>query len=86
MKILKDSITVDGHVLHRIQADRDIPCEDVDFRLGFPCIIKGRGEIRKNDDIIFVSNGNESYVYIKPLNQGFGNPVVLQKVKELCIK
>lgn len=29
MKILEDSITVDGHVLHRIQADRDIPCQDV---------------------------------------------------------
>lgn len=29
MKILEDSITVDGHVLHRIQADRDIPFHGV---------------------------------------------------------
>ena len=29
MKILEDSITVDGHILHRIQADRDIPCHGV---------------------------------------------------------
>ena len=29
MKILEDSITVDGHVLHRIQADRDIPYHGV---------------------------------------------------------
>lgn len=29
MKILEDSITVDGHILHRIQADRNIPCQDV---------------------------------------------------------
>lgn len=30
MKILEDSITVDGHVLHRIQADRNISCQDVE--------------------------------------------------------
>lgn len=29
MKILEDSITVDGHILHRIQADRDIPFHGV---------------------------------------------------------
>ena len=29
MKILEDSITVVGHVLHRIQADRDIPFHGV---------------------------------------------------------
>ena len=29
MKILEDSITVDGHILHRIQADRDIPYHGV---------------------------------------------------------
>ena len=29
MKILEDSITVDGHVLHRIQADCDIPFHGV---------------------------------------------------------
>lgn len=29
MKILEDSIIVDGHVLHRIQADRDIPFHGV---------------------------------------------------------
>ena len=29
MKILEDSITVEGHVLHRIQADRDIPYHGV---------------------------------------------------------
>ena len=34
MKILENSITVDGHVLHRIQADRDIPCQDVKIGVG----------------------------------------------------
>ena len=29
MKILEDSVTVDGHILHRIQADRDIPFHGV---------------------------------------------------------
>ena len=49
-------------------------------------VFLAKGEITSNDDIIFISNGDESYVFIKPLSQGFGNPVVLQKVKELCIK
>lgn len=88
--IIKDRVIVKGHgyIVNytRIFGDLVINGEDIDFKLGFPCIIKGRGEIRKNDDIIFVSNGDESYVFIKPLNQGFGNPAVLQKVKELCIR
>lgn len=87
--IIKDRVIVKGHgyIVNytRISGDLVINGEDPDFKLGFPCIIKGKGEIRKNDDIIFVSNGDESYVYIKPLNKGFGNPAVLQKVKELCI-
>lgn len=88
--IIKDRVVVKGHgyIVNytRIFGDLVINGEDVDFRLGFPCIIKGKGEIRKNDDIIFVSNGDDSYVYIKPSNQGFDNPTVLRKVRELCIK
>lgn len=88
--IIKDRVIVKGHgyIVNytRIFGDLVINGEDVDFRLGFPCIIQGKGEITNNDDIIFISNGDESYMFIKPLNKGFGNPAVLQKVKELCIK
>lgn len=40
MKILEDSITVDGHILHRIQADRDIPFHGVKVGLKNPTIYK----------------------------------------------
>ena len=40
MKILEDSITVDGHVLHRIQADRDIPYHGVKVGLKIPITYK----------------------------------------------
>lgn len=68
-----------------MHGDLIINGEDPDFRLAFPCSIHGKCEISKNDDIIFVATGEMKYVYIKPLKQGFGNPAVLQKVKELCI-
>lgn len=69
--IIKDRVIVKGHgyIVNytRIFGDLVINGEDVDFRLGFPCIIQGKGEITNNDDIIFISNGDESYMFIKPL-------------------
>ena len=59
--------------------------EDSDFRLDFPYSISGKCEIKSNGEVIFITNGKMKSVYIKPMNKGFGNPAVLQKVKELCI-
>lgn len=85
---LRDKVVVKGHgyIVNYTRIFGDLVINGEDFRLGFPCIIQGKGEITSNDNIIFISNGDENYVYIKPLNQGFGNPAILQKVKELCIK
>ena len=88
--VIKDRVIVKGYgyITDRtyIYGDLIINSEDPNFRLSFPCSIHGKCEIKSNDDIIFITNGNMSYVYIKPLKQGFGNPAVLQKVRELCIK
>lgn len=75
-----------GYICNYIHLHGDLVIngEDSDFRLAFPYSISGK--ISKNEDVIFVATGEMSYVYIKPLNKGFGNPVVLQKVKELCIR
>ena len=87
--IIKDNVIVKGYgyICNYINLHGDLVIngEDPDFRLAFPCSIYGKCEISKNDDIIFVATGEMSYVYIKPMNKGFGNPAVLQKVKELCI-
>lgn len=85
--IIKDNVIVKGYgyICNHLYGDLVINGEDPDFRLAFPYSISGKCEISKNEDIIFVATGEMSYVYIKPLNKGFGNPAVLQKVKELCI-
>ena len=87
--IIKDNVIVKGYGYIcnyiKLHGDLVINGEDPDFRLAFPCSIHGKCEISKNEDIIFVATGEMSYVYIKPMNKGFGNPAVLQKVKELCI-
>lgn len=62
-----------------IEGNLVINGEDPDFRLSFPCTLKGKCEIKSNDDIIFITNGEMSYVYIKP------RAAVLQKARELCI-
>lgn len=87
--IIKDNVIVKGYgyicnYIH-LCGDLVINGEDSDFRLAFPYSISGKCEISKNEDIIFVATGEMSYVYIKPMNKGFGNPAILQKVKELCI-
>ena len=87
--IIKDNVIIKGYgyicnYIH-LHGDLVINGEDPDFRLAFPYSISGKCEISKNEDIIFVATGEMSYVYIKPLNKGFGNPAVLQKVRELCI-
>ena len=88
--IIKDRVIVKGYGYitnyTHIEGNLVINGEDPDFRLSFPCTLKGKCEIKSNDDIIFITNGEMSYVYIKPMNKGFGNPAVLQKVKELCIR
>lgn len=88
--IIKDRVIVKGYGYitnyAHIEGNLVINGEDPDFRLSFPCTLKGKCEIKSNDDIIFITNGEMSYVYIKPMNKGFGNPAVLQKVKELCIR
>ena len=88
--IIKDNVIVKGYgyicnYIH-LCGDLVINGEDPDFRLAFPYSIHGKCEISKNEDIIFVTTGEMSYVYIKPMNKGFGNPAVLQKVRELCIR
>lgn len=84
--IIKDRVIVKGYGCitnyTHIEGDLVINGEDPDFRLSFPCTLTGKCEIKKNDDI---TNGEMNYVYIKPMNKDFGNPAVLQKVKELCI-
>lgn len=87
--IIRGNVIVKGYgyicnYIH-LHGDLVINGEDPDFRLAFPYSISGKCEIGKNEDIIFVATGEMSYVYIKPLKQGFGNSAVLQKVKELCI-
>lgn len=87
--IIKDNVIVKGYgyICNYIYLHGDLVIngEDPDFRLAFPYSISGKCEIKSNDDVIFITNGEMKYVYIKPMNKGFGNPVVLQKVKELCI-
>lgn len=86
--IIKDRVIVKGYGYianyTHIEGNLVINGEDPDFRLSFPCTLKGKCEIKSNDDVIFITNGDMRY--IKPMNKGFGNPAVLQKVKELCIR
>lgn len=87
--IIKDNVIIKGYgyicnYIH-LYGDLVINGEDPDFRLAFPYSISGKCEISKNEDVIFIATGKMKYVYIKPMNKGFGNPAVLQKVKELCI-
>lgn len=84
--IIKDRVIVKGYGYitnyTHIEGDLIINGEDPD---SFPCTLTGKCEIKSNNDIIFITNGEMNYVYIKPMNKGFGNPALLQKVKELCI-
>lgn len=85
--IVEGNVTIGNHVIIKyrvivkgygyitnythIEGDLIINGEDPDFCLSFPCTLKGKCEIKSNDDIIFITDGDMRYVYIKPMNKGY---------------
>lgn len=67
--IIKDRVVVKGYGYitnyTHIEGNLVINGEDPDFRLSFPCTLKGKCEIKSNDDVIFITDGEISYVYNK---------------------
>lgn len=54
--IIKDRVIVKGYITNYTHIEV-INGEDPDFRLSFPCTLKGKCEIKSNDDVIFITNG-----------------------------
>lgn len=54
--IIKDRVVVKGYgyITNYIHIEGNLV---VRIRLSFPCILKGKCEIKSNDDIIFITNG-----------------------------